>query len=261
LIVFYLAVIAFGLGSAWRRWRWVGMAPLLFSLAYSLANGVARFSGWRYDLPADWIAYFYFALGVAEILVRIARAFGAKLDSQVPSQAARPAIPIKWPSLAAWPAFFMLMGLLPWILQLIASPRYADMTTPTLRARLEDAPGIRALGVTASDIDALSTAPGAVLEIGRVLYPRYFTRGNGLASAHPWPAFAPREFPRLGFLLLNQTRHDVVLPSRKMPQDLNHGADAIVLGCAADDYFEARLVLLVQSGLAYQSGDVAEPCP
>jgi hypothetical protein len=69
LLVFYLAIIALGLVSGWRRGRWAGLAPLGFSLGYSLANGIARFSGWRYDLPADWVAYFYFALGAAELLL------------------------------------------------------------------------------------------------------------------------------------------------------------------------------------------------
>jgi len=70
LVIIYLAVIAIGLGAVWKRLRWVGLVPLAFSLGYSLANGVGRFSGWRYDLPADWISYFYFGIGVAEILAQ-----------------------------------------------------------------------------------------------------------------------------------------------------------------------------------------------
>ncbi|HEY3473131.1 MAG TPA: glycosyltransferase family 39 protein, partial [Anaerolineales bacterium] len=37
LIIFYLAVIAVGLSAAWKRWRWTGLLPLVFSLGYSLA--------------------------------------------------------------------------------------------------------------------------------------------------------------------------------------------------------------------------------
>ncbi len=80
LVIIYLAVIAVGLGAVWKRFRWVGLVPLAFSLGYSMANGLARFSGWRYDLPADWISYFYFGIGVAEILGAVALIFGAKSE-------------------------------------------------------------------------------------------------------------------------------------------------------------------------------------
>ncbi len=72
LIIFYLAVIALGLGSAWKRWRWIGLLPLAFSAGYALATAVGRFSGWRYDLPADWVWYFYFGIGFAELLLQAA---------------------------------------------------------------------------------------------------------------------------------------------------------------------------------------------
>jgi hypothetical protein len=73
LLIGYLAIIAVGLGAAWKRWRWTGLLPLAFNLGYAAANGIGRFSGWRYDLPADWIAYFYFGIGFAEILFWLAR--------------------------------------------------------------------------------------------------------------------------------------------------------------------------------------------
>jgi hypothetical protein len=65
----------------------------------------------------------------------------------------------------------------------------------------------------------------------------------------------------LGFLLLNQSRHDVILPSRDIPREFAHGADAIVLGCRAGDYIEARLVVLENSDIAYQGTPLSEACP
>ena len=53
LLILYLAFVAIGLGAAWRRWRWMGLLPLAFSVGYALATAIGRFSGWRYDLPAD----------------------------------------------------------------------------------------------------------------------------------------------------------------------------------------------------------------
>ena len=77
VVLLYLAIIAIGLGSAWKRLRWLGLAPLAFSLGYALANGIGRFSGWRYDLPADWVSYFYFGIGIVEIFSSFALFLGA----------------------------------------------------------------------------------------------------------------------------------------------------------------------------------------
>ncbi|MFH1184310.1 MAG: glycosyltransferase family 39 protein [Chloroflexota bacterium] len=261
LAVAYLGIIGIGLGSAWNRMRWAGVVPLAFSLGYSLANGIARFSGWRYDLPADWIAYFYFALGVAEVLVFLAALFGAGRDCLLSPREGAVEDGKGRSQLVPVLAVFFVIGLLPWLAEYIASPRYGNEPSRGLAARLATAPAVQALGISAAEIGAASAAPGTVLEIGRALYPRFFSRGNGLASAHPWPAYAPRDFPRLGFLLLNQSRHDVILATRQIPWDFTHAADVIVLGCRTEDYVDARLVLFLDSGITYQGTPISEPCP
>jgi hypothetical protein len=158
-------------------------------------------------------------------------------------------------------AAFLLIGLLPWLAAIMVGPRYAGDNADNLAMRISTAPAVSDIGIDAAEITAFRGSPGAVLEIGRALYPRFFTRGNGLASAHPWPSYAPRDYARLGFLLLNESRHDVILPIRDIPQDFDHAADAIVLGCLTEDYIEARLVLLEASGVAYQGVPLEQACP
>jgi hypothetical protein len=156
---------------------------------------------------------------------------------------------------------FALIGAVPWLLEGIAAPRYSDQSATKLRSMVEAAPSIRRLGVSARRIESFLDQPGAAIQVGRVLYPRFFTRGAGLASAHPWPAYAPREFLRLGFLLLNQARHDVVLRTRESPVNLAHASDAIVVGCEGGGYLDARLVVLVDLDLAFRGTPLASPCP
>jgi hypothetical protein len=231
--------------------RWIGLV-LGFSLAYSAANGIARFSGWRYDLPADWVAYFYFAVGAAEILTVLAALFGADRSPEVsapwPSGSHRP----RGSPLVPVGALFLAIGLLPWFVTLIVQPRYAAVSRAELVAKLAAAPEVEAAGISEAEVKSFASSPHAVLEIGRVLYPRFFTRDNGLASTNPWPAYAPRDYPRLGFLMLNQARLDVILPVRESPQDFQHAKDAILLGCTSGDYLVARLVLFVDSGSVFQ---------
>jgi hypothetical protein len=261
LIVIYLCIIGFGLGRAWNRMRWIGLVPLGFSLAYSAANGIARFSGWRYDLPADWVAYFYFAVGAAEILTVLAALFGADMSPEVstpwPSGSHRP----RGSPLVPVGALFLAIGLLPWFVTLIVQPRYAAVSRAELVAKLAAAPEVEAAGISEAEVKSFASSPHAVLEIGRVLYPRFFRRDNGLASTNPWPAYAPRDYPRLGFLMLNRARLDVILPIRESPQDFQHADDAIILGCPSGDYLEARLVLFVDSGSVFQGAALSRPCP
>ena len=254
LVLFYLAVIALGLASAWKRWRWIGLVPLGFSAGYSLATAIGRFSGWRYDLPADWIWYFYFGIGSAEILMQAALVFGAKNDN--------PALaPIVHASARGLRESFLfalllvLIGSSPWLIENIASPRYTDQSQATLEAKLAslvDAPKMEELKKFASQ-------PGTFLQMGRVLYPRFFSKNDGLSSANPWPAYAFHEYPRLGFLLLNQTNSSVVFPTKKIAE-FPHAADVIILGCQRDGYVEARWVAFPGLDSVYASEPASASC-
>jgi hypothetical protein len=80
-----------------------------------------------------------------------------------------------------------------------------------------------------------------------------------LASANPWPAYASRDYPRIGFLLLNQTSTSIVFPTRKLPA-FPHAMDVIILGCQRAGYVEARWVAFPDLGLAYPSTIQTQTC-
>jgi hypothetical protein len=260
ILIGYLAVISVGFGAAWRRLRWAGLVPLAFALGYALTNGIGRFSGWRYDLPADWVGYFYFGIGAAELLSVLALAFSAPVGGMPVQPVGQGNSKLSWAQGAVLPVAFALLGGLPWIAAGMASPRYAEQTLPNLIHRLQSSPAVGELKVDQSQIESFLAEPQATLQIGRVLYPRYFSRGTGLASAHPWPSYAVRDYPRVGFLLLNQSRHEAIMPLRQVPSVFPQGADAIVLGCERADYLDARLILFPDSDTAYLTKPLSEPC-
>ena len=267
LLVGYLVFIAVGLGAAWRRWRWIGLLPLAFNLGYAAANGIGRFSGWRYDLPADWIAYFYFGIGFAEILFWLARVFGFRFldtpnwssgqaDNTRKADGDKPErnlvlrlIPIA--------AAFALIGALPWIAESINPPaRYLELEPATLQAQLTD----DQTSVSSEQIQVFGNQPEAVTLQGRLLYPRTFGGNSGLVSATPWPSYAPRNYPRLGFKLLNRDVREVVFPDKGVRIKNVQGFDVIVLGCQRENYIEARLLLFPNDNLTYLSDRALEPC-
>jgi hypothetical protein len=264
LVIIYLVVIAIGLGAVWKRLRWVGLVPLAFSLGYSLANGVGRFSGWRYDLPADWISYFYFGIGVAELLGILGLIFGANYEKLFTSISDYNLPGPYWNHSLFLTGIimggFVLTGALPWMAEGLTPPRYPDQNLTHLVTTLSDSSEVQHLGVNRTQIEIFASDPHTSLQIGRVLYPRFFARNQGLASSHPWPAFAPRDFPRLGFVLINQSRKDVVLPARMIPDPFPSDSDAIVLGCQRTDYIEVRLILFPVSDTAYLSTPLTVPC-
>lgn len=256
LVLIYLAVIAVGFGAAWRRLGWLGLVPLAFNLGYALSNGIARFSSWRYNLPADWVIYFYFAIGAIEIGGGLPLLFGAK-EEKIFSQSAQPR-----PNPFAFGAFrfsylvivlaFMLAGAVPWLAKGLVPPRYAS-TQDELIAKLE------ASGYRREEIRSFLSQPTAVLIEGRLLYPRMYRRNEGLSSANPWPAYAEKDFARIGFILINQSHHNLIFPTRQL-LDFQQGADAIVLACdVGDSLLEARVVDFEDA--SYQSKPLTDPCP
>jgi hypothetical protein len=253
LVIFYLALVALGLGAAWKRWRWIGLLPLAFSSGYALATAVGRFSGWRYDLPADWVWYFYFGVGVAELLYQTALLFGAKEEEPFRAPGAG-AGERSWKRLFGLAVLFAFISALPWLIKNIASPRYADATQAALRGQ------IRSISNAPMDrINAFASQPDASIQTGRVLYPRFFSKEDGLASANPWPAYALREYPRIGFLLLNQSSVFVVFPTKRL-SEFPHARDAIVVGCQHEDYIEARWIVFPELDSVYASEEFPETC-
>lgn len=255
LIYLYLVVISLGVGSVWKRWRWLGLLPLSYSIGYAVATALSRYSGWRYDFPSDWVWYFYFGIGFSEILTQVSALLGTSTSVPASSQSKPSSRPALQTYLVA-AAFFLFIGGLPWAIKTVSLPRYADQSPSTLLLRLasvKDSP-------SQDELKGFIETPGSFLQTGRLLYPRYFSSNKGLSSANPSPAYAVRDYPRLGFYLLNQEFTAIVLPMETMPGPVPHASDVIVLGCQRDGYVEARLLVFPNEQLLFSGTTLSEPC-
>ncbi|MEW6083204.1 MAG: hypothetical protein AB1607_01290 [Chloroflexota bacterium] len=249
LIILYLAIIAIGIGAAWSRFRWVGLTPLAFSIGYALANGISRFSSWRYNLPVDWVVYFYFGIGAIEILVWASSVFGANVSRVISGQTSELKQESFKPKHAPIVAAFVFFGALPWLMQGIAQPRYTS-TPEELREHVV---------AQSSESSEFLSQPDAQLIEGRLLYPRFFRRNDGIFSANPWPIYEARDFSRLGFIVLNENAVSVIFPVGS-PIRLTHGEDVIVLGCQRGDYLEARWIFFPELDETYQTDSMTAAC-
>ncbi len=254
LLLIYLAIIAVGFGATWRRAGWIGLLPLAVNLGYTLANGISRFSSWRYNLPVDWVIYFYFAIGAMEILGALTLLFGAKAEKIFPTniQPETKSIALRdfRPQVAFILLAFMVTGSLPWFAKGLAQPRYIASQNELI-VKLESS------GYSAEEVRAFLAQPGTVLVEGRMLYPRLYRRNEGMSSAHPWAVYAVKDFSRIGFLLINDQRRDMIFVTKEL-LDFPQGADAIVLACQSDGYFDVRVVDFGTH--SYQNSPLSNPC-
>ncbi len=265
LIILYLAIVAIGLGSAWKRLRWLGFAPLAFNLGYALANGIGRFSGWRYDLPADWVSYFYFGIGIAEIYSVIALLFGSSTQRlftkiELKQNTARLNLLFALPVLAC----FVLIGCLPWIAEHAVSLQLVPLSETEMIGRAFQLSAVQTANLTQDQLNRFlsqNTSPNAEVLQGRLLYPRFFWRGQGIAQAHPSPAYAARDYSRLGFLLMmpNQIT-PFVFPSKMVPPNFPDTGDVIVFGCKQLDYIETRIIIFPAQNLVFQTESPFNQC-
>ena len=256
LILFYLAILAVGFGAAWRRMGWLGLVPLAFNLGYALSNGIARFSSWRYNMPVDWVIYFYAAIGFVEVLGALALLFGAKPEALSPKTEPVEGKGILFkdfrPQYLLFVLGFMLIGGMPWLAKGIAQPRYTS-TQDEMIARLE------ASGYDRVEIQTFISQPNALLLEGRLLYPRMYWKGEGLSSANPWPAYAVQDFSRLGFVLINSSNNFMYFPTKEL-LNFPQGADATILACdVGGSLLEVRVIDFGAD--SHQSAPLTDPCP
>ena len=169
LVIIYLAVIAIGIAAAWKRLRWIGLLPLVFFIFYAFSTSLARYSGWRYIFPVDWVGYFYFALGAVDLFALLAVFFGVDAARAFPADASLTnSPPAQGRLFAALAGVFLLVGSLPWMAEAFVPTR-----KPTLRG-LPSLPALRLLAWTSAQARTFLAQPNAVNLTGRVLYPRYF---------------------------------------------------------------------------------------
>jgi len=251
LVILYLAIIAVGIGASWNRLKWIGLIPLAFNIGYALANGISRFSSWRYNLPVDWVAYFYLGIGAIEILSWASLLFGAEIFGDRKLATDNASNTKTWKH-ALIIAAFVFVGALPWLAKGLAEPLYKSANEEIIEQAIVQ-------GVTSEELENFLSQPNSQIIKGMILYPRFFRRDDGIFSAHPWPIYKARDYSRLGFLVLNDQATSVVFPANK-PLAFTHGSDVIMLGCRREDHVEARWIFFPESDETHQSGSLTEPC-
>ncbi len=251
-LILNLFFIATGIAFAWREKRLPGLTPLAIFVAYNISNGLARTSGGRYIVPADWIVPLYYLLGVFYVASWLANAARSQWNIFSKTSAAdAPKQDATSRSLKTAFVFAILLGfggLIP-LSENLRPPRYQNMdpleTLAANGALIEDA------GLSPDDLGAFLQSPNANIFIGRVLYPRYYdmNQGETAFSFYPYTAMG---FPRMAFITIGPAgERSVVLPGDVL-QYPSHTSDVLVLGCKGTKYVDALVVIVLdEHGTVY----------
>ena len=248
VLLLFLAIISLGMAAAWKRAGLAGLLPFLMCSLYLGSTGAARYSGWRFALPGDWFYYFYFALGLAEIAWQVSASFGFKRDRMLSVPALDVSRQKVYPAaLACIFVLFLILGCAPALSgKLIPQQVFVQTSDENLSA-------VRSLVSAYPEqeklLNTILEQPDRTILNGRIIYPRYFEENHGLASGHPWIAYRIRDFARLGFVLLNEENHDVILPMEKVPAFIPNAADVYVIGTDDEQgFFRADAVIIPSNG-------------
>ncbi len=264
LIAFNLGLIALGIGSAWTRRRWAGLALVLMNFAYNGSNALARNSGWRYLLPVDWMVLVYIGIALMELAVAIFLILGispgilaAHLTStgEISNWAGYRGKRLGWGVVGLCLGLLLSGSVVP-LAERIAPQRYPSQTREELSAEFMRNPLLDNAGIEADHWEKLLMDPDAQLFKGRALYPRFYAAGEGEPRTAK-AGYEPLDYARMLFLTASFSYNGLVmLRSDQSPPYLPNTADVIVLGCAAGTYLDAQAVLVLGSpGGLYLSDD------
>ena len=234
VLLIFLVFISFGLSAARKRCGLSGLMPFIICTVYLFVTAAGRYSGWRFALPADWLYYFYFAMGAAELACQAAAALGEKHEFHPAVVSPDTAYQPVYPGAAAFIlAVFIIFG---------AVPALCRAFVPRKVFQHSSEENIRELGLLFQDhpdkyarVEGLLASPDKSVISGRIIYPRYFDAFGSLASGHPWAAYRSYNYPRLGFVLLNEENYDVILPAAVCPSFIPNVSEAYVIGEKEDD--------------------------
>ena len=245
LLAVNLAVIAAGLGLAWSRWRYAGLAPLAAQIGYSLANALARTSGARYLVPFDWAVYFYYALGLLQLTLLLVVFFhGLRRPASQPAVVqARPSSPPAARYLVTLALLLAGGSLIP-LVSISAPPRLPAFTRAALAERLQNVP--QPAGVP---IEQILADPNMVVVSGLEIYPRYFYEDQPAFFATKEVGVQPPSgVPRLGFTLLTaELPLGISLPLDSIPA-FPDGQSMVAVGCRSGNIVDALLAVSTEPG-------------
>jgi hypothetical protein len=222
------------------------LAPLLISVAYMLALGLARTSGGRYIVPVDWVTYFYFGLGLVQVglwAVRLWQPARPQVITMVPPVGEQGQG--RWRNGLGTVLAIFLVGLsLPMSSKFFRDPFTVESKSGVLQLLAEGGLQDKLGYYNVQDLVNFSHMPGAYIAYGRGLFPRYLDYQADIYAKEIYNDL-PKKNPHLVFeMIVPNAWFTIDLPLDRSPAFFPNAADVIVLGCKSDGYIAGRAVIV-----------------
>jgi len=234
VFLLHLGFIIFGLAAAWQGAGWGGLLPIGIYLGYALSSSLARYSGWRFILPVDWIALLYWALGVIAFIRLLAILLAMRSNSE--SLARKETTNREWPLGLVMAAAFML-GLVVPVGESLFPKKLEILNQTAIQQKLVNSSAPQGIRTLASD-------PSVRLAQGVLLYPVYLEEERAFNRLNISNQLIRSERPVLRFIALGEGSPVVYLPAKDAPKGVSPGVSVIAVGCMREDAFFAAGVLI-----------------
>lgn len=252
LLLLYLCLVVFGMAAAWVRAGWAGMVPLLLILSYNFSTSIARSSGGRFLLPADWVVYVYSAIALLEITISVFLVLGTPPARLTPLLSRVDITPKQagvsrwnWWSVAGVGLLIVFVGSLPIMAERFVPRRYPVQTKAELINELFQSREVQDSSLNLVQLETFLRYPDTLIFKGRALYPRYYAAGDGEPRTAK-TGYEVLPYPRTLFLMASNAYNGLIqLKAEAPPANLPNTADVIVVGCEAEKYMEAQMVLVL----------------
>jgi hypothetical protein len=240
----------------------VGLIPLTMNVMYNLATAFFQVSGLRFVLPVQWIAYFYFALGLMAIVQFLWGLFTSRQPAPAGKSGQRtegsPVRRLAWWQAALVLALFTLAGSSLILIDVVVPQHFAPQSQAQILTELTQMPAIQADAVLREALLRLPAESGLQIYKGRAIYPRYYGQDE-VEPDTAKTAYATLNYPRMVFFFLSHEINLVAaLPVAETPGHFPHPMDIILVGCPQDLMIEARLVAALDGSEALYVSNLSE---
>ena len=252
-LAFVLNLILIGLGIAisWKSNGAAGLVPLAINLGYFASNALARTSGSRYLLPADWTLYFYFLLPLIMLYENGAHLRSTPPENHLGEKDNRAKARRSPASIAACAVLLFGVGSAVPLINLSYPELYSRQQTEENKSMLLSNPIALTQAGLPEQVKLLMQKENALLFEGRMLYPRY--RDFSLNG----------ETGLILTVLRPELTHVFIAVNPEELTYLEPGKDMIVLGCQRDGYVEGLAAYLPAQQILLRSTnpDLIDSCP
>jgi len=266
-----LVLISVGIAVAWKRFRWLGLLPLFINAGFTLNLALARVSGWRYNLPVDWTIFFYYAIGIAQVVIwafllaksrtLASKVFGMSSDTGIAKPVSKKHQPHANAYLLIAVFLLLFLGSSFLIIERLSHPRYQPMATKEAASSISSASLVgRATTENQQTVIDLVASGKAKAITGRALYSRYYRSGDGEPGRN-FILIDPMDFERITFYLIGPNPASVILRIDSPDIDFPSGSDVLVVRCGVSLEAAAVVVMERDGGKLYISLDLSEGCP